>query len=259
MLKMKTNLTCLVTALTIVLTASFAMAQSSTDTKAGSRAKSKSPDRKSKPLQPAYQPPDKIDPSLPNVLLLGDSISIGYMLDVRKNLEGQANVFRPATNCGPTINGLKGIDQWLGDRHWSVIHFNFGLHDVKYMGPNSENLADPKSPTSHQQVPLDQYVNNIRTIAERLKQTGAKVIWCQTTPIPQGAAGRVVGDEVKYNEAAAKVMSELGGIATDDLYDFAIAKVTSEQKPANVHYTPEGSKLLAEHVTQCIREALQTK
>ncbi len=135
----------------------------------------------------------------------------------------------------------------------------FGLHDLKYMGTDGKNLADPKQSTSHQQVPLAQYVNNMRTIATRLKQTGAKVIWCQTTPVPEGSAGRVVGDAVKYNEAAADVMSELGGIATDDLYDFSLANVTSEQRPANVHYTPEGSKLLAGHVVECIREALKTK
>ena len=32
--------------------------------------------------------------------------------------------------------GLTGIDEWLGDDPWDVIHFNWGLHDLKYMGPN---------------------------------------------------------------------------------------------------------------------------
>ena len=243
---------------TVLLTTSLAIAQSPAGSEISQPAKAKAA-RPAKQLPAAYQPPEKIDPSLPNVLLLGDSISIGYMLDVRKALEAEANVFRPATNCGPTTNGIKGIEQWLGDRKWSVIHFNFGLHDLKYMGPEGENLADPKATTSHQQVPLAQYVDNMRTLAERLKQTGAKVIWCQTTPVPEGAGGRVVGDAAKYNEAAAKVMIELGGIATDDLYDFSLANVTSEQRPANVHYTPEGSKMLAGHVVESIRKALKSE
>ena len=258
MLKLKTNRMLLAATFTVLLTTSLAIAQSPAGTKTTPPAKAKSV-RPAKQLPAAYQPPEKIDPSLPNVLLLGDSISIGYMLDVRKELEGEANVFRPATNCGPTTNGIKGIEDWLGDRKWSVIHFNFGLHDLKYMGPKGENLADPKKDTSHQQVPLSEYVTNIRAIAERLKQTGAKVIWCQTTPVPEGAGGRVVGDAVKYNEAAAKVMIELGGIATDDLYDFSLANVTSEQRPANVHYTPEGSKMLAGHVVESIRKALKSE
>ena len=47
---------------------------------------------------PAFTDP-KDDPSLPNVLLLGDSISIGYHTAVREACAGKANVFRPKTNC----------------------------------------------------------------------------------------------------------------------------------------------------------------
>ncbi len=61
---------------------------------------------------------------LPRVLLIGDSISIGYTVPVRKLLEGKANVHRPRTNCGPTTRGVQAIDEWLGDGKWDVIHFN---------------------------------------------------------------------------------------------------------------------------------------
>ena len=63
----------------------------------------------------------------------------------RKALAGKANVHRAPTNCGPTIRGLEGLDQWLGDGRWDVIHFNWGLHDLKYMGPTGKNLADPSA------------------------------------------------------------------------------------------------------------------
>ena len=39
---------------------------------------------------------------LPRVLLIGDSISIGYTLPVREALKGKANVHRPAGNCSST-------------------------------------------------------------------------------------------------------------------------------------------------------------
>ena len=203
---------------------------------------------------PAFAQPE-VDKSLPNVLLIGDSISIGYMLDARRALQGAANVFRPATNCGPTTRGLEQVEQWLGDRKWDVIHFNFGLHDLKYMGPGGKNLADPKDDSSFQQVEVDQYAANIKAIAERLKKTGALVIWRETTPVPEGAAGRVPGDAKKYNAAAAKVIAELGGIETDAFYEFA-ESVAQHQRPANVHYTPAGSKLLGEHVAEVIRKRL---
>ena len=44
-------------------------------------------------------------PGLPRVLLIGDSISIGYTAPVREMLKGVANVHRPLTNCGPTTRG----------------------------------------------------------------------------------------------------------------------------------------------------------
>ena len=125
-----------------------------------------------------------------------------------------------------------------------MIHFNFGLHDLKYMGPKNENLADPAAKTSHQQVPPDQYAANLKKIAMRLKKTGAKVIWRETTPVPEGAKGRVVGDSKKYNEIAAKVMAELGDIETDPMYQYAIKSVP--QLPKNVHYSKEGSSKLQE-------------
>ena len=69
------------------------------------------------------------DPKLPRVLLVGDSISMGYTLPVRALLTGKANVHRPPTNCSSTASGLKNLDAWLGPGKWDVIHFNFGLHD----------------------------------------------------------------------------------------------------------------------------------
>jgi len=52
---------------------------------------------------------------LPRVLIVGDSISIGYTVPVREALQGKANVHRPAANCGPTTRGVQSLDQWLGD------------------------------------------------------------------------------------------------------------------------------------------------
>jgi len=209
--------------------------------------------KKRKP-NPALQPIEDVA-GLPRVLLIGDSISIGYTLPVRALMKGKANVHRPQANCGPTTTGLKSIDQWLGDKKWDVIHFNWGLHDLKYMGPNNGNLADPKAPGSHQQVPPGEYEKNLRALVERLKKTGAKLIWCSTTPVPEGSAGRVFGDAVKYNAIAAKVMDD-NQIPTDDLYTFAKARLKEIQLPANVHFSPEGSAALAQQVVDSISATL---
>ena len=80
------------------------------------------------------------------------------------------------------------------------------------MGPNNQNLADPNAESSHQQVAIEQYVANLKKIAKRLKQTGATVVWCETTPVPDGARGRVAGDEKRYNQAAAERRSPADGL-----------------------------------------------
>ena len=107
--------------------------------------------RSQRPKNPAMAPVEDVE-GLPRVLLIGDSISIGYTVPARDALRGKANVHRPLTNCGPTTRGLEGLSQWLGETDWDVIT-NWGLHDLKYLGPNDENLQDPKDPKNHQQVP----------------------------------------------------------------------------------------------------------
>ena len=144
------------------------------------------------------------DPDLPRVLLIGDSISIGYTLPTREALKGKANLHRIPTNGGPTTKGLAEIDKWIGNTKWDLIHFNWGLHDLKFMGPNGENLF-PKEKGGKVQVPIEQYATNLDKLTARLKKTGAKLIWRNTTPIPSGSKGRYPGDSVRFNEAAAKV------------------------------------------------------
>ncbi len=193
---------------------------------------------------PAAFTPTKDTPNLPRVLLLGDSISIGYTVPVREALDGKANVHRPAANCSHTGRGLDAIDAWLGDDRWDVIHFNWGLHDLK------------KIKGKHQ-IPLDEYEKNLTQLVERLEKTGARLVWCSTTPVPEcSSPPRANEDVLAYNAVAKKIMNARG-IAIDDLYACALPKVAEIQRPANVHFSSVGSKVLAEQVARTIREALE--
>lgn len=218
------------------------------------KEKAKKNTKKKRAPNPAFRKVEDVD-GLPRVLLIGDSISIGYTTSVQKLMKGKANVHRAPTNCGPTTRGLQQLDRWIGDQKWDVIHFNWGLHDLKYMGPKGQNLADPKDPTSKPQVAIDDYEKNLRTLVARLRKTNAKLIWCATTPVPEGAKGRVVGDSVKYNKVAAAVMRD-NDVAIDDLYSFAKPRLEKIQKPKDVHFTPAGSAELAGEVVKHISAAL---
>lgn len=207
------------------------------------------PEPKPDPLRPVRD-----DPALPRVLLIGDSISMGYTIPVREKLAGKANVHRPNTNCGPTSRGLEQLDAWLaaGGGRWDVIHFNFGLHDLKHHDGKGNLVEAGKGPV---QTPTDVYEKNLRQIVARLKKTGAALVWATTTPVPGGARGRVKGDEVKYNDVAARVMRE-NGVAVDDLYSFAVPILDEIQIPKDVHFTDAGSTRLAGQVAANIEKAL---
>jgi acyl-CoA thioesterase-1 len=192
---------------------------------------------------------------LPRVLLLGDSISIGYTLPTRARLDGRANVHRPAENCSDSGKGVRTLDQWLAGGKWDVIHFNFGLHDVKYVDEKG-TLVPPEK--GQQVASVAAYEKNLRALVAALKQTGAKLIFATTTPVPAGSAGRVEHSELPYNAAAVRVMQE-NGVAVDDLHAWVVARQDTVQLPQNVHFTKAGYEQLADTVVASITPLLPAK
>lgn len=189
---------------------------------------------------------------LPRVLLIGDSISMGYTLPVRARLQAKANVHRPSENCGETARGLRSLDQWLGTGKWDVIHFNFGLHDLKYLDAAGKYVTADKG---KQVASVGEYEKNLRALVARLKPTGAKLIFATTTPVPSASSGRVEHDELRYNETAVRVMKDLG-VAVDDLHAVVAPRQDKIQLPHNVHFTPEGYNALADAVVAALAPAL---
>jgi len=193
------------------------------------------------------------------VLLVGDSIAQGYISAVRRILKEEAQI-RIVDYRHPIIihsessdRGAQQMDNWLGKKPWGVIHFNSGLHDLKYVDKEGHKASVTKG---RQNIPVDQYEKNLEEWVLRLKKTGAKLIFATTTPVPEGARGRVNGDAAKYNASAVRVM-EKHGIPVNDLYALAIARQEEIQRPRNVHFKePEGYEVLARQVASSIEEAL---
>ncbi len=176
------------------------------------------------------------DPKLPRVLLIGDSISRGYTLPVRHALAGRANVHRAPENCGPTANGLKKLDAWLGTGRWDVIHFNFGIHD----------RATP---------PAD-YTRRLKELVARLRARSDQLIWASTTPLP---AQSRYGDPqviVRLNADAARTMQE-EGVAINDLYTKILPEQATLQSSNDCHFGSAGYDRLGACVAEAIRAALK--
>lgn len=179
------------------------------------------------------------DPKLPRVLLIGDSVSRGYTQAARKALAGKANVHRAPANCGPTASGLKNIEVWLGDGKWDVIHFNFGIHD--------------------RGTPLADYTQRLEQLIARMKQTGAKLVWASTTPIPDDPPKKqTAASIVERNRAAAELMQK-HGIATDDLFAAITPHLAEMQNPNDVHFNAMGYEFLGQTVAASIDTALKAK
>jgi lysophospholipase L1-like esterase len=195
---------------------------------------------------------------LPKVLILGDSISMGYTPHVQKLLAEEAEVLRPKENCAGTTKGIESIDDWLkiDGGNWDVIHFNFGLHDIKRVDAKTKkNSNNPKDP---RQAEPEVYRKQLTEIVEKLKATDAKLIFCYTTPVPPGGVKphRDIADPANYNKIAAEIM-EANDIAINDLYSFASARQKEIMRPVNVHFTNEGSAALASEVAKAIRSAIE--
>ena len=110
---------------------------------------------------------------LPRILLIGDSISIGYTPFISEIYEGRAEVARNKGNAQHTGTGLEKLDEWLGDGNWDLIHFNWGLHDLCYRHPDSQNQGRRDKERGFLTTTLEQYETNLDSLVRRLKQTGA--------------------------------------------------------------------------------------
>lgn len=203
------------------------------------------------------------DPKLPRVLLIGDSVSVGYTLAVRKELAGKANVHRPPQNCGSSAVGLANVERWLGGQHWDVIHFNHGLHDLSYEfspGKNMNAKGEYARPDTggHHRVSPDEYRQNLTKIVAllRAKAPGAKLIFATTTPVSADLHHYVKDSELEYNRIAVDVMAKLG-VQVDDLWAFAKPRLSEIQEPGNPHFTAKGSQALAKEIALRIAGALK--
>ena len=189
--------------------------------------------------------------ALPKVVLVGDSIRMGYAPLVAKNLDGKAIIVSAQPNGEDSGNVLRNLDEWVIKEQPDIVHINAGLHDLK--------LKDKSY-----QVPLADYEKNLQTILDRIgKETEAKVIFATTTPILDGLhaqrkAGfdRFEADVRKYNAAAVSVMKR-AGVPVNDLHEL-VERGGKEKLMGGdgTHYTPEGYATLAAAVTESILRAL---
>ena len=192
----------------------------------------------------------------PKILIIGDSISIGYTPFVKEILKNEAIIIHNPGNAQHTGTGLLQLGKWIGNEDWDIIQFNWGLWDLCYRHPDAKVYGNRDKVNGTVTFSLEQYKENLTKLVLMLKQTNANLIFVTTSYVPEGEAGRFKGDEVKYNKVAKEVMKE-HGIVVNDIHK-ASKKIHKKYmiEKGDVHFTEMGYELLAIEITNFIRKEI---
>ena len=175
------------------------------------------------------------------VVLLGDSIRIGYGAKVTELLGEEYEVFQPKDNCRFSkylLHTLIDYKSEIDDA--DIIHFNAGEWDV------SRELTDGRPFTS-----IEEYIENMTRIVNHLKAKNKKLIFATTTPVLPHHFANSNEDIIRYNEAIVPVLSEMG-VVINDL--FSIVNEVPEKYICDdqIHLSQNGIEACAKQVVSHI-------
>ena len=191
--------------------------------------------------------------AVPRVLLLGDSIRMGYQPQVTVTLQdgGEAVVTGPQENCQYSAYTRERLPVWIDELGVpDVVHWNNGLHDV---GHNP--ARDPV------QFPVEAYVGNLAAILDALQEAGARIIWATSTPVHPDRPFRNDGwswrnEEIDRYNAAALELIRGEGLPVNDLHALVSSDVDRYLAEDLLHLSADGIRTCAAAVADAIRAAL---
>ncbi|MBB5064073.1 SGNH/GDSL hydrolase family protein [Granulicella mallensis] len=184
--------------------------------------------------------PVHVDPKLPNVLLVGDSITRNYYPEVKKQLADVANVylFAASTSLGDPrlprelveFSAMEGVP-------FKVVHFNNGMHGWTY----SEEEFKAAFPA---------YLRTLHKIAPK-----ASFIWANITPVKAEDTPGPTNARIEARNHIAQAVMVKSGIPVDDQHELMTHH--TDQYEDHVHFNPTGAAIQGQQVAQFIRSALK--
>jgi hypothetical protein len=181
---------------------------------------------------------DTLDPKLPNVLLVGDSISRAYFPQVAKRFAGKANVYLFATSCS------SGDPRLIEQLHlyfetapsFRVIHFNNGMHGWDY----SDKAFAADLPAMIREL--------------KRESPSSRLVWATITPVRKDNVLGATNARVQARNDLALTVMQHDGIAIDDQY--ALMERHQDLHLDDVHFNDRGSELEGDQATETIEAAL---
>ncbi len=187
------------------------------------------------------------------VVLIGDSVRMGYDKYVKDALAGSAEVFYPSENCKFAEYILRYAHEWKQAGEWGddvdLVHWNVGLWDAL-------ELFGDEPLTS-----LSYYKEAVARIDKRLRMLfpNAKFVFATSTSVNEAMSKpeftRHNKTIEKYNAEAVKALSNTDTII-NDLYSLTTTFPNSYRSDWVHFYTPKATELIGGRVLSIISKLL---
>ena len=182
------------------------------------------------------------------VVLLGDSIRMGYGPAVAQLLGNEFTVWQPDDNCRYAQYTYQHLsdDEWDGlatnTKDVDIIHWNNGLWDVNHWFEDGP------------MTPKEFYVDTMVRIAKLLLQRSKIVIFATTTPVRETHPTILNTEVIDYNQALVPELKKLG-VVINDLHTLIAADIPRYILASDhIHLTEDGVSLCSKQVADVIRQ-----
>jgi lysophospholipase L1-like esterase len=185
--------------------------------------------------------PPHPDLKLPNVLLLGDSLSRNYFPQVTKNLAGVANVYLMASSTSVGDPRLpRQIREFAAMEHvpFRIVHFNNGMHGWDYT-------------EAQYKAAFPEFLRTVRSLVAR----NSTLIWATTTPVKPQAFNGATNNRVDARNVIARSFIDAVHIPVDDQH--ALMMRHQDLYQDTVHFNTAGSNLMGDQAAAMIRAQLR--
>ncbi len=175
------------------------------------------------------------------IMLLGDSIRLGYQPKVIELMSGTATINGPGENCRFSAFTLFNLAAWVPTDDFDIIQWNNGQWDTCHM------------PDGMIHTSLAAYLEIQERIATILLKKTKRLIFATTTPVwaEQFTSGSIHPrrneDIIAYNNAAVDLLVDRG-VEINDLHSPIAENVKRYISEDMVHLTEAGNGVCASRV-----------